>query len=82
MHPGLANLVGRILESELQTKIRGLSFLARACYYCVNIKLGWYSFDLQEAENQVYSENRDYSHFKKSIPKLVVTVGKRNIELK
>ena len=77
MHPGLAFLVGRILESELQTKIRGLSFLARACYYCVNIKLGCYSFDLQETENQVNRENRDYSLFKKFIPKLVVTDWKK-----
>ena len=28
MHPGLADLVGRILEFELQTKIRGPRFLA------------------------------------------------------
>ena len=77
MHPGLAFLVGRILESELQTKIRGLSILVRTCYYCVNIKLGGYSFDLQKAGNQVYSENRGYSHFKKSIPKLIVADWKK-----
>ena len=69
MHPGLANLVGRILESELQTKIRGLSILVRTCYYCVNIKLSGYSFDLQEAETQVYRQIRDSSVFKKIIPR-------------
>ena len=81
MHPGLTNLVGRILEFELQTKIRWPSLLARACYYCVNIKLSWYSFDLQEAETQVYRQDRDYSVFKKFIPKQVLQIGKGNIEL-
>ena len=52
MHPGLAFLVGRIVESELQTKIRGLSILVRTCYYCVNIKLSGYSFDLQKQKTK------------------------------
>ena len=78
MHPGLANLVGRILESELQTKIRGLSLFSQGLLLLGDrVKLGWYSFGLQETENQVIRENRDYSLFKKSIPKLVVADWKK-----
>ena len=77
MHPGLADLVGRVLEFELQTKIRGLSILVRTCYYCVNIKLSGYSFDLQEAETQVYRQIRDSSVFKKFIPKQVTADWKK-----
>ena len=77
MHPGLADLVGRVLEFELQTKIRGPSFLARTCYYCVNIKLSGYSFDLQKAETQVNRQVRDSSVFKKFIPRQVLQIGKK-----
>ena len=34
MHPGLADLVGRVLEFELQTKIRGPSFWSGLLVLC------------------------------------------------
>ena len=81
MHPGLADLVGRILEFELQTKIRGPRFLA-GLVITVNIKLSRNSFDLQKAETQVNRQIRDSSVFKKFIPSQVLQIGKRNIKFK
>ena len=82
MHPGLADLVGRVLAFELQTRIRGPGFWPGLVIYCVNIKLSRNSFDLQKQKPKLTDKSGIPVSLRNLSQDKLLQIGKRNIKFK